>query len=115
MHTPVSSILMFLVASVLGAAGQFLYKAGTEAATGGLMSYVANPRILGGIGCYTAVMLLFVASFKRGGSMAVLYPVYASTFIFAAIISYFAFGTPIKAVNVVGMGLIIGGMFCMGR
>ena len=115
MHTPISSILFFLAASVLGAVGQFLYKSGADAATGGVMSYINNPRILGGIGCYTAVMVLFVAAFKRGGSLAVLYPVYASTFIFAALISYFAFGTPIKAINMVGMGLLVGGMYCMGR
>ena len=115
MHTPISSILFFLAASVLGALGQFLYKSGADAATGGPMSYINNPRILGGIACYTAVMVLFVAAFKRGGSLAVLYPVYASTFIFAAVISYFAFGTPIKAINMVGMGLLVGGMYCMGR
>ena len=106
---------MFLAASVLGAVGQFLYKGGSVAATGGVMSYIANPRILGGVGCYTAVMVLFVAAFKRGGSLAVLYPVYASTFIFAALISYLAFGTPIKAVNIAGMGLLVAGMYCMGR
>ena len=114
-HTPISSILMFLVASVFGAVGQFLYKSGAEAASGGVMSYIANPRIVGGIGCYVAVMVLFVAAFKRGGSLTVLYPVYASTFIFASLISYFAFGTPIKSVNIVGMGLIVGGMYFMGR
>ena len=106
---------MFLAAAIFGAGGQFLYKGGAEAATGGMMSYVANPRIIGGMACYTAVMLLFVGAFKRGGSLAVLYPIYASTFIFAALISYFAFDTPIKPINVGGMGLLVGGMFCLGR
>ena len=115
MNTPVASILMFLAASILGALGQFLYKAGAEAADGGLASYVLNSRILGGIVCYTTVMVLFVAAFKRGGSLSVLYPVYASTFIFAAVISYFAFETPIKSINVLGMALLVGGMYCMGR
>ena len=115
MPTPIASILMFVAASVFGAFGQFLYKGGAEAATGGLLGYLLNPRILGGVGCYTAVMVLFVAAFKRGGSLAVLYPVYASTFIFAAVIGYFAFGTPIKAINMLGMAMLVGGMFCMGR
>ena len=106
---------MFLAAAMFGAVGQFLYKGGAEAATGGMMSYVANPRIIGGMACYTAVMLRFVGAFKRGGSLAVLYPVYASTVIFAALISYVAFDTPIKPINVAGMGLLVGGMFCMGR
>ena len=47
--------------------------------------------------------------------MSVLYPVYASTFIFAAIIALLAFGEPIKLVNVVGMVVLVFGMFLMGR
>ena len=115
MKTPIVSVLLFLLASVLGAVGQFFYKAGTDSAQGGLVSYVLNLRILIGVACYGAVMVLFIAAFKRGGSLAVLYPLYASTFIWAALISMFAFGTPIKPVNIGGMMLLIGGMYCMGR
>src|SRR5580704_740529 len=115
MTTPVSSILMFLLASVLGAVGQFLYKGGADAAQGGWLSYVGNVRIILGIGCYGAVMVLFVAAFKRGGSLSVLYPVYASTFIWAAIIAWFAFGNPIKPVHIAGMAVLILGMYLMGQ
>lgn len=115
MTTPFISIAMFLAAALLGAVGQFLYKRGADLASGGLLGYALNPSILAGIVCYVAVMVLFVAAFKRGGSLAVLYPVYASTFIFAAFISWQAFGTPIKPVNFLGMGLLVLGMYCMGR
>ncbi|MBL4848753.1 MAG: hypothetical protein JKY65_24800 [Planctomycetes bacterium] len=115
MQTPLASMGMFLVASVLGALGQFLYKGGADAAQGGLASYLLNGRILGGVGCYVGVMVLFVAAFKRGGSLSVLYPIYASTFIFAAILGALAYGTPIKPINVGGMLLLVAGMYCMGR
>jgi multidrug transporter EmrE-like cation transporter len=115
MSTPLSSVLLFLLASILGAVGQFLYKGGADAAHGGMLSYLINIRILMGVICYGAVMVLFVAAFKRGGSLTVLYPIYASTFIWAALISALAFGTPIKLINIAGMALLIGGMYCMGR
>jgi multidrug transporter EmrE-like cation transporter len=108
-------MLMFLLAATLGAIGQFLYKGGADTAQGGLLSYLLNARILLGVACYAAVMVLFVAAFKKGGSLAVLYPIYASTFIWAALISALAFGTPVKPINVAGMALLIGGMYCMGR
>ena len=114
MRAPLVSLLLFLLASILGALGQFLYKGGADAAGGGLLSYLLNGRILLGVACYAAVMVLFVAAFRRGGSPAVLYPVYASTFIWAALISLAAFGTPIRPVNVAGMVLLILGMYCMG-
>ena len=115
MKTPFISIAMFLVASLLGAVGQFLYKSGADSAGKTLVSYLANWRILVGVGCYVGVRVLFVAAFKRGGSLTVLYPVYATTFIWAALIAMLAYGEPIKLVNVLGMALLIGGMYFMGK
>jgi len=113
--TPLLSIVMFLGAALLGALGAYLYKSGAQAATGTWPSYVFNPRILGGVVCYAAVMILFVAAFRVGGALTVLYPVYASTFIFGAIIAWYAYGTPITAPNLAGMVLLIAGMYLMGR
>ncbi|MEM7559240.1 MAG: hypothetical protein AAF394_08955, partial [Planctomycetota bacterium] len=114
LNTPVASILLFVLASLFGAVGQFLYKSGADSVEGSLVNYLTNFRILGGIACYTAVMVLFVAAFKRGGELSVLYPIYASTFIWAALIGLFAYGTSISLVNIVGMLLLIAGMYCMG-
>jgi multidrug transporter EmrE-like cation transporter len=115
MTTPASSIVMFLIAALVGAVGQYLYKSGADAATGGLSGYLFNWRIAMGAACYIAVMVLFVAAFKRGGSLTVLYPVYASTFIWAAIIALLVYGTPIKPVNIAGMAALIFGMYLMAR
>jgi multidrug transporter EmrE-like cation transporter len=114
MKTPVVSIAMFAIAAVLGAAGQFLYKSGAERITDSVWSFL-NLRLLGGAVCYVGVMVLFVAAFKRGGALSVLYPIYASTFIWAAVISLAAYGTPIKPANIVGMVLLVAGMFLMGK
>ncbi|HEX4123319.1 MAG TPA: hypothetical protein VHY37_01230 [Tepidisphaeraceae bacterium] len=114
MKTPASSIALFAVAAFLGAVGQYLYKAGADRAGNSVAGYLLNVRLLGGVVCYVAVMVLFVAAFKRGGSMAALYPVYASTFIWAAIIACMMFGTPIRAVHVGGMVLLVAGMWLMG-
>ena len=113
--TPPLSIALFAIAALAGALGQYLYKSGAEATNGTLGSYLFNIRLLGGVLCYVAVMVLFVAAFKRGGALTVLYPVYASTFIWAAFIGLFAYGTPIRPVNIVGMVLLVAGMFLMGK
>jgi multidrug transporter EmrE-like cation transporter len=115
MRTPLVSVLFFLVASLLGALGQFLYKSGSDAAGGGARSYLLNPRLWGGVVCYVAVMVLFVAAFKKGGALSVLYPIYATTFIWAAVLGLLYYGTPIKPTNVAGMALLVLGMFLMGR
>lgn len=108
------AVVCFLIAALLGALGQFFYKSGAEETDGTLLSYL-NIRLLGGVVCYIAVMALFVIAFKRGGALTVLYPVYASTFIFAALIGWRVYGTPVRAVNVAGMLLLIAGMYLLGR
>jgi multidrug transporter EmrE-like cation transporter len=115
MKTPLISIAFFLLASLLGALGQYLYKSGADLADGTIRGYLLNPRLLGGVVCYVLVMGLFVAAFRKGGEMAVLYPIYASTFIWGALLAWSAFGTPIKPLNVLGMILLVGGMYLMGK
>jgi len=112
--TPLLSIALFLLAAVLGAAGQFLYKSGADVAAGGIAGYLLNVRLILGVLCYGAVMILFVTAFTTGGSLAVLYPVYASTFIFAAIIAKIAYGNPILPIHMLGWALMISGMSLMG-
>lgn len=114
MRTPLASILMFLAASLFGAVGQYLYKSGADRVQGDWTSYL-NARILGGVVCYVVVMVLFVAAFKRGGEMSVLYPIYATTFIWAALIAWLAYGVGIRPVHLAGMGCLVIGMYLMGK
>ena len=114
MQTPTLSIVFFLIASLLGAVGQFLYKSGAENAGGSVTAYLVTWPIRGGVVCYGGVLVLFVGACKKGGALSVLYPVYATTFIWAALIGYFAYGTPIRPVNILGMGTLVLGMYLMG-
>jgi multidrug transporter EmrE-like cation transporter len=114
MKTPGISLALFAIAALFGAFGQYLYKSGADHADNSAAGYLLNLRILGGVICYVLVMVLFVAAYKRGGSMSALYPVYASTFIWAAIIGWLAFGSPIKMFHVAGMILLVAGMYLMG-
>ncbi len=105
----------FLVASVLGAAGQFLYKAGAVRATGTLQSYLVNSRILLGLCCYIGVTVLFVAGLKQKVATSAIYPVYATTFIWAALIEHSLYGRVLSLANFVGMALLVVGMYLLGK
>ncbi len=106
---------MFAFAALLGAVGQFLYQSGARAAAPSAAGYLLNLRLWLGVLCYIAVMVLFVAAFKVGGRLTVLYPVYASTFIWAAVLAWWMQGQAIKPVHVAGMLTLILGMYLMGR
>ena len=69
------AIVLFIIAAFLGALGQFFYKSGAEKTDATFVSYVFNARLFAGVVCYIAVMVLFVAAFKRGGALTGLYPI----------------------------------------
>ncbi len=111
--TPILSILCILVASMLGAVGQFLFQHGAKHGKAGIVGFVTNPYILVGMVGYVTVMVLFTYAFKIGGTVRVLYPLYASTFVWAAVIALFRYGQPIQPIHIGGMVLLICGMVCM--
>lgn len=111
--TPFISISCVLVASILGAIGQFLFQYGANKGKGGIAGFFTNPYILMGMAGYIAVMILFSYAFRLGGTVKVLYPVYASTFIWAAIIALVRYNQEIHPIHFVGMLLLIAGIICM--
>jgi drug/metabolite transporter (DMT)-like permease len=76
----------------------------------GLVGFVREPRLLLGMACYLAVMALTTAAFKRGGSVATLYPVYALTFPWVAPWGRLARGEALRPAQLAGLALLVLGI-----
>jgi multidrug transporter EmrE-like cation transporter len=112
-NTPPLSLLLVLAAAMLGAVGPFLFQHAARAGEKSAVAALASPWALAGMGCYLAVMVMFTSAFRLGGTVKVLYPIYASTFIWAALMSLAFYGQPIRWIHGVGMLLLIAGILCM--
>ncbi|MCH9651335.1 MAG: hypothetical protein K0U98_24125 [Deltaproteobacteria bacterium] len=112
--TPAIAIAAVVTASLLGAVGQYLVKAGTERSTAVWWGAFLSPWTLAGMGSYLLVLLLFTLAFRSGGTVVVLYPIYALTYVWAAVIGRVLFDQPIRPVHLFGMLLLVAGMMCMG-
>jgi multidrug transporter EmrE-like cation transporter len=110
---PVAAILCVLAASILGAGGQFLFKLAAARGGGAPLGFLWTPWAVLGLASYIAVMMLFSYAFQRGGTVAVLYPIYATTFIWAAIMSWLFYGHAIRPIHLLGMALLLAGIVCM--
>ena len=109
-------IILYLIAAFVGALGQALYKEGSGASQlTDPVSLLTNWRLLLGVGCYIAVMVLFVAAFRIGGELTVLYPVYATTFLWAAVLGVFLLDESFGVAKGLGVALIIAGVFFTAR
>ncbi|RZA02157.1 MAG: hypothetical protein EOP11_16925 [Proteobacteria bacterium] len=105
---------MFLhfLAGVFGAIGQYFYKKG--GARMGSLPLLQNGWILTGVLSFALVMVFFVLSYKAGGRLSAVYPVYATTFVWGALIGHFAEGETLDIFTIGGIALILVGVAAIG-
>ena len=104
----VTPILLNLIAAVVGALGQYLYKVGGTQI--GQIPLYKNWQMFLGMALFCVVMVLFVIAFKLGGKLSVVYPVYATTFIWGMLIAVLLGKEPWAWGQLLGVGLIIAGV-----
>lgn len=113
MKTPLLAVASVLVAALLGAIAPFFFEHGSKQWQGRVADFLLNPWILAGMATYLAVMVFFTYAFRLGGTVRVLYPVYATTFVWAAVIALLYQGAPVTAIHVGGMVLLLAGIVAM--
>ena len=113
MNGQLTPILLNLVAAVLGAFGQYAYKKGS--AQVGQVSILQNYSIWIGVLLFCGVMVLFVLAYKMGGRISVVYPFYATTFIWGALIGFYLEKEPFHWTIVGGSLLIMLGLVVIAR
>jgi drug/metabolite transporter (DMT)-like permease len=101
-----------LIAAVLGAAANWLYK---KAALRFFEIPVwKNLPFFLGILCFVLVLVLFIAAFRNGGRLLVVYPAYATTYIWALVLASVVEREPISPWQIGGILSIILGVCMIG-
>lgn len=101
-------ILLNLAAAIIGATGQWLYKIGGKQL--GTIPLMKNWQLFVGVILFCMVMVLFVTAFKLGGKLSVVYPVYATTFVWGMLIAVNFDHEPWAWSQVAGISLIVAGV-----
>ena len=121
--TPVALALL-LVAIVLGTCGQLLLKAGTNAV--GAFAFTLDnalpvgqklafdPRILGGVGCYAISLAIWIMALSRV-EVSVAYPMLSIGFALNAVLAWWLLGESVTPVRMLGIGVIIVGVWLVAR
>jgi multidrug transporter EmrE-like cation transporter len=118
------SFALILVGVLLNAAAQLLLKAGTNA-VGSFEFAAANalpvglklalePHILGGIACYVISVVVWILALSRV-EVSIAYPMLSIGYVVNAIAAYYLFGEAVTATRLVGIGIIILGVFIVAR
>lgn len=100
--------LTTLLAAICGAGAQYFYKhAGQKIGT---VPIWKNIDLFLGISLFTLVLILLLAAFKSGGKLIVVYPIYATTYIWMAIIAIYIEKETWNISHILGMILIVLGV-----
>lgn len=110
--TPFSSILLVLLASIIGSFGAVFLKLGAEPLKKG-MRYIFNWKLIAGILFYLGSSVPYVLGMKHG-ELSVLYPMVSASYICALFWSRLFFKEPITMGKIGALGLILLGIVCIG-
>lgn len=111
-QSQLTPILMTLVAAVSGALAQFFYKKAALNFTE--VPIWNNFSLFAGLALFTLVLVLFIVAFRMGGRLFVIYPVYATTYIWVGLLGVFIGKEPWTWVQLVGVATIILGVTLIG-
>jgi multidrug transporter EmrE-like cation transporter len=104
----------FLLTGVLLNAGaQLLLKAGTNAEPLGLRLAI-EPHILAGLACYGVSVVVCVIALSKV-PVSVAYPMLSIGYVVNAIAAYYLLGESVTPMRLVGIGIIILGVFVVAR
>ncbi len=118
------SFALVLVGVLLNAAAQLLLKAGTTA-VGRFEFSAANavpigfklatePHIVGGIACYVVSVVVWIMALSRV-EVSVAYPMLSIGYVVNALAAWYWLGEAVTPMRLVGIGIIIVGVYVVAR
>jgi multidrug transporter EmrE-like cation transporter len=107
------SFSLILVGVLLNAAAQLLLKAGTNAMPLGLRLAI-EPHIVAGLACYVVSVVVWIVALSRV-PVSIAYPMLSIGYVVNAIAAWYLLGEAVTPMRLVGIGIIVLGVFIVAR
>jgi multidrug transporter EmrE-like cation transporter len=107
------SFSLILVGVLLNATAQLLLKAGTNAMPLGLRLAI-EPHILAGLACYVVSVVVWIVALSRV-PVSIAYPMLSIGYVVNAIAAWYLLGEAVTPMRLVGIGIIVLGVFIVAR
>ena len=108
-----ASFSFILAGVLLNATAQLLLKAGTNAMPLGLRLAI-EPHILAGLACYVVSVVVWVVALSRV-PVSIAYPMLSIGYVVNAIAAWYLLGEAVTPMRLVGIGIIVLGVFIVAR
>ena len=114
------SFILVVCCTIIGAGAQILLKRGAGELGANptmvhtAMAMILNPALLAGFSMYGVSMVLLVLALRHG-ELSLLYPVFALTYVWVAILSVLVLHESMNAFKLAGIAIIVGGIAVLGK
>ena len=109
MATKLWAIGLVLLTTLLTSTAQIFYKFGSETLEFNLIKIITNYNLIMGLSLYVVGAILLILAF-RGGDVSVLYPIFATSYIWVSFLSIWFFGENMNLFRWLGVITIIIGI-----
>ena len=113
MKTPLSSILLVMIAAFVGSFGGVFLKSGASRLHRQIRTIIFNWRLAAGVIAFLVSSFFFVAGVKNG-ELTILYPMASFGYIWTLLWSRLFFGERFTRNKFVGIAMILIGITCLG-
>ena len=113
MSTKLWAMGIVLGSTLLTSTAQLFYKFAAEKLSFNILSIITNVNLLMGVGLYAVGGILLIISF-RGGEVSVLYPIFATSYIWVSFLSIYFLGEVMNIFKWLGVFVIIAGIILIG-
>ena len=112
MTTPVSSMVLVVVASFIGSFGAVFLKAGANR-TNSFWSLLLNPRLALGVALYLLSTVFYLMGIRHG-ELSILFPMVSVGYVWTLLWSRLFFNEPFTRDKFLGLGLVLLGIVLLG-
>lgn len=119
-----ASFALVMTGVLLNAAAQLLLKAGTNSVGTFAFSLenalpvgwrlATEPHIVGGLACYVVSVVVWIMALSRV-EVSIAYPMLSVGYVVNAVAAWYLFGEAVSATRLVGIGIIIVGVYIVAR
>ncbi|MDP6265923.1 MAG: hypothetical protein QF584_04055 [Candidatus Woesearchaeota archaeon] len=113
MSTKLWAMGIVLGSTLLTSTAQLFYKFAAEKLSFNILSIITNVNLLVGMVLYAVGGILLIISF-RGGEVSVLYPIFATSYIWVSFLSIYFLGEVMNIFKGLGVFVIIAGIILIG-
>ena len=113
MGTPMSSIVLVILATIVAAIGPIYIKKGSEKVRFSIASFIYNKDMMIGVAAYLLSSFLFIPALKKG-ELSLLYPIVSLGYVWVALLSSRMLGERMSKMKWLAIVLILAGISFIG-